>query len=350
MHDMNALRDAPPQTTTSWKDVVRKYQTPSWVKSGWQLANTIIPYFALWVAMYFLKEISIWLALPVAILAGGFIIRTFIIFHDCVHGSFFRTKRANAITGFFTGLLTLTSFHHWRWEHIIHHSTASDLGKRGIGDVWTMTVEEYLAASKGKKLAYRISRNPIILFGIAPVFVFFLYQRFPAAQTDRRIKIWTHITSLSILALSVGLSAIFGVWDYLILHVVAMGFASGAGVWLFYVQHQFEDVYWDRKPDWDFARAALEGSSFYKLPKILQWFTGSIGFHHIHHLSPRIPNYELERAHRMEPMFQEIKPMTIRTSLKCLTFRLWDEQDRKLTGYPSRRRRQELMGTEKKAS
>jgi len=316
-----------------WKQIVRKYQVPSRWRSAWQLFNTLVPYLGLWVLMYFSLRVSWWLVIPLAILAGAFLIRNFIIFQDCTHGSFFKSKWANDLTGFITGALVFTPYHHWRWEHAVHHSSAGDLDRRGMGDVWTLTVEEYIASSRWRRFAYRVSRNPVVLFLIAPVVLFLILERFPSKKAGKRERRWLHVTNGVVLGMVVLLAWIFGVVPYIIIQLTVLGFATMAGVWLFYVQHQFEDVYWERRGDWDYKKAALEGSSFYKLPKILQWFSGNIGFHHIHHLSPRIPNYELERAHRSEPMFNEIKPLTIRNSLKSLRYKLWDEKAGKLTGY-----------------
>ena len=316
-----------------WKEIVRKYQLPSRWRAAWQLSNTLVPYTLLWVLMYLSLAVSYWLVVPLAVLSGAFLIRTFVIFHDCTHGSFFRSKRANEVVGFLTGILVFTPYHQWRWEHTIHHSSAGNLDRRGMGDVWTLTVKEYLESSRWQRFSYRLSRNPVVLFGIAPLLLFLVFQRFPSRKADKKIKLWVHATNLGILLLAAGLSWVFGLTASVIIQLTAMLVASVAGVWLFYVQHQFEDVYWERRPDWDFEKAALEGSSFYKLPKILQWFSGNIGFHHIHHLSPRIPNYELEHAHQAEPMFQKVKPLTLRKSLKSLRFRLWDEAGRRLTGY-----------------
>ncbi|HVJ47306.1 MAG TPA: fatty acid desaturase [Luteolibacter sp.] len=321
------------EETAGWKDIVRKYQQPSKRKGAWQLVNTLGPYIGLWVGMYFAMSVSWWLVIPMAILAGGFLVRTFIIFHDCTHGSFFRSKRANEITGIITGFLVFTPFHIWRWEHTVHHASAGDLDRRGIGDVWTLTVKEYLESSRWRRFAYRLSRNPIVLFLIAPLTLFLIIQRFPVPKAGKREQLWLLYTNIALLAFVVGLALVYGLIPYLIIQLTVMGFATTAGVWLFYVQHQFEDAYWERRPDWDYAKAALEGSSFYKLPKILQWFSGNIGFHHIHHLSPRIPNYHLERAHNSEPMFRNIKPLTVRTSIKSLNYRLWDEDRQKLIGY-----------------
>lgn len=321
--------------TADWRKIVRRYQLPSRWRALWQLSNTLVPYGLLWVLMYFSLAVSYWLVIPLAVLAGGFLIRTFVIFHDCTHGSFFKSKRANEIVGFLTGILVFTPYHQWRWEHTVHHSSAGDLDRRGMGDVWTLTVQEYLESSRWRRFAYWFSRNPVVLFGIAPLMLFLVFQRFPSRKADKRIKLWVHATNLGILLMAAGLSWVFGITGYLVIQLISMLVASVSGVWLFYVQHQFEDVYWERRPDWDFKKAALEGSSFYKLPRILQWFSGNIGFHHIHHLSPRIPNYELERAHESEPMFRNVEPLTVRKSLRSLRFRLWDEGLGRLTGYGS---------------
>ena len=299
----------------------------------WQLVNTLVPYTALWCLMYLSLRVSWWLALPLAVLAAGFLVRVFIIFHDCGHGSFLPSRRANDILGFITGVLTFTPYYHWRWEHALHHATSGDLDRRGTGDVWTLTVQEYLEASRWKRFAYRLARNPLVLFGLAPLFMFLIKMRLPAAEAGRRERHSVAWTNLALVGVAACLSWLFGLKAYLLLQTLIIMVAGTAGLWLFYVQHQFEGVYWKRGADWDYALAALKGSSFYKLPKVLQWFSGNIGFHHIHHLSPRIPNYHLEKCHRAEPLFQTVKPVTLFASLKSLTFRLWDEQRQKLVGY-----------------
>ncbi|MDD5261203.1 MAG: fatty acid desaturase [Methylacidiphilales bacterium] len=316
-----------------WKEIVQKYQTPSIGRSTWQIVNTIVPYVLLWGLMYFCLAVSYWLVVPLAILAGGFLVRTFIIFHDCTHGSYFKSRMANDILGFFTGVITFTPYHHWRWQHSIHHSTAGDLDKRGMGDIWTLTVQEYLESSRARRFAYRLARNPFVLFVVAPMILFLVLNRIPSPEAKNRERVWTHATSLGIVMMALLLISVFGLKAYLIIQLTILLVGSASGVWLFYVQHQFEDVSWERHENWDFSQAALQGSSFYKLPKILQWFSGNIGFHHIHHLSPRIPNYRLERAHKSEPLFQTVKPLTLRKSLKSFNVRLWDEKQRKLVGY-----------------
>ena len=334
MTNDSVLTKGESQTDTSaWKEIVARYQKPSIGRGVWQIVNTLVPYAVLWYLMYLCLAVSFWLVVPLAILAGGFMIRIFIIHHDCGHGSFFKSRRANDILGFITGVLTFTPYHHWRWEHAVHHSTSGDLDRRGMGDIWTLTVQEYLESSRWKRFAYHLARNPVVLFVIAPLFLFVIKQRFPKTEASKRERHSVYWTNLAILGVAGGLSWIFGFQAYLVIQLTAMAVAGSAGVWLFYVQHQFEGVYWERSENWDYTTAALKGSSFYKLPKVLQWFSGNIGFHHIHHLSPRIPNYHLEKCHKSEPLFQTVKAITLLASFKSFTFRLWDEQRRRLVGY-----------------
>jgi omega-6 fatty acid desaturase (delta-12 desaturase) len=316
-----------------WKAIVAEFQQSSTKRAVWQLVNTLVPYTALWVLMYHFLSVSWWIVVPLAMLAGALLVRVFIIFHDCGHGSFFASRRANDIVGFITGLLTFTPYYQWRWEHSLHHATTGDLDRRGIGDVWTMTVQEYLESSRWKRFAYKLARNPVILFLIAPFVLFVVIQRIPNNRADVRERRSVWHMNLALLGMIAALSSVFGLGTYLIIQAIVTGVAGIFGVWLFYIQHQFEDAYWERHDEWDYTAAALQGSSFYKLPRILQWFSGNIGFHHIHHLSSRIPNYNLERCHHSHPVFQQVKPITIRTSLKSLAFRLWDEKLNKLVGY-----------------
>jgi omega-6 fatty acid desaturase (delta-12 desaturase) len=332
--------------TSHWKEIVARYQKPSVWRGTWQVVNTLVPYVALWYLMYLSLGVSYWLTVPLAILAGGFLVRMFIIHHDCGHGSFFKSRKANDILGFITGVLTFTPYYYWRWEHSLHHATSGDLDRRGTGDVWTLTVQEYLESSRWRRFAYRLARNPIILFVIAPLFLFLIKYRFPIGKASLRERLSVYWTNLAILGVAIGLSSIVGFKAYLLIQLTAMAVAGSVGVWLFYVQHQFDGVYWERREEWDYTAAALQGSSFYKLPKVLQWFSGNIGFHHIHHLSPRIPNYHLEKCHKAEPMFHNVKPVTLFSSFKSFTFRLWDEQRRKLVGYGHLRtlRREQRQG------
>jgi acyl-lipid omega-6 desaturase (Delta-12 desaturase) len=316
-----------------WKELVAEFQQPSLGRAIWQIVNSLGTYGLLWVLMGWSLTISWWLTLPLAMLAGALLVRVFIIFHDCGHGSFLRSRLGNDIVGFVSGLLTLTPYYHWRWEHSQHHGTSGDLDRRGTGDIWTMTVQEYLESSRWKRFAYRLARNPIVLFVIAPVFLFVVRQRFPSPGANRRERHSVWWMNLAILAMLTLGSSLMGLKVYLLLQLLVISVAGAAGVWVFYVQHQFEGAYWEHTDQWDFTKAAMQGSSFYKLPRILQWFSGNIGFHHIHHLSPRIPNYNLERCHKSHPLFQSVKPVTMFGSLKSITFRLWDEQRRKLVGF-----------------
>ena len=335
-----------PSHPAAWKEIVARYQKPSVGRAVWQITNTIVPYLALWVLMYFTAHISLWLTLPLAILAGAFLVRIFIIHHDCGHSSYFKSRRANDIVGCITGVLTFTPYHHWRWEHAIHHSSSGDLDRRGFGDVWTLTVQEYLESSRWRRFAYRLARNPFILFVIAPFILFLGINRIPKPQAPLRERYSVYLTNLAVGLVAIGLIWVFGWKAWLFIQLTVLLVAGSAGVWLFYVQHQFEGVYWERNENWDYAAAALQGSSFYKLPRVLQWFSGNIGYHHIHHLSSRIPNYNLEKCHEAEPLFQAVKPVTLIGSLKSFSFRLWDEQRRRLIGYRQLRdiRRQMRQG------
>lgn len=330
---MNESADQPRISMRQWKGVVAKYEEPSTLRACWQMLNTFGTYILLWVAMYWSLKVSWWLTVPLAILAGGLLVRVFIIFHDCGHGSFFKSRLANDVVGFISGVLTFTPYYHWRWEHSLHHGASSNLDRRGTGDIWTMTVQEYLEASRWKRFAYRLARNPIILFAIAPLFLFAVRHRFPSPDASPRERHSVWWMNFAIAGLVFGLCWIFGWRAYLLIQLIVTMVAGAAGVWLFYVQHQFEDAYWERTEAWDYATAALHGSSFYKLPRILQWFSGNIGFHHIHHLSPRVPNYNLERCHNSHPQFRAVKPVRLLDSFKALAFRLWDEHGKKLVGF-----------------
>ncbi len=321
------------QANAVCKKIVAKYTQPSTPRAVWQMVNTFGPYLFLWCLMYWCLSVSWWLLVPLSVLAAGFLVRIFIIFHDCGHGSYFRSRTANNLVGFITGVLTFTPYYQWRWEHAIHHASAGHLDKRGVGDIWTLTVQEYLESSRGRRFAYRLARNPVILFLIAPLFIFVVRQRFPSAAANKRERDSVLWMNIALSGMVIGLAAIFGLKAYLLIQSITLAVAGGAGFWLFYVQHQFEGVYWERGDNWDYTTAALQGSSFYKLPKILQWFSGNIGYHHIHHLSSRIPNYNLQRCHEADPIFQKVKPVTFFASFKSLNFRLWDEQRNELIGY-----------------
>jgi omega-6 fatty acid desaturase (delta-12 desaturase) len=270
-----------------------------------------------------------------SLVAAGLLVRIFIFFHDCGHGSFFSSPRANTILGYISGILTFTPYHSWRRAHAGHHATSGNLDRRGVGDVWTMTVEEYRAAPRRTQIAYRIYRNPVVMFGLGPAISFLIAQRFPQKGSKRRETLSVLITDVAIVAIIVTASLTIGLGTYLLIQLPIILIGGALGIWLFYVQHQYEGVYWARKETWDATKAALEGSSYYKLPKVLRWFTGNIGLHHIHHLRPRIPNYKLQQCYDQVPAMQEVQPLTIRKSLKSLRMNLWDEEQQELVTFRS---------------
>lgn len=317
----------------AWKALVAKFQKPNALRASWQLINTLGAYAAVWVAIYFSLGTSIWLTLGLTVIGGGLVVRIFTISHDCGHGSFFASKRANTIVGFITGVLSFTPYQHWRWEHARHHATSGDLDKRGMGDVWTMTVQEYLEASSWTRFCYRVARNPVALLLVGPLFLVLINNRFTTKGAGKSERLSIYSTNLSILLVAAAMTWIFGFETYLWIQFAIIMVSGSSGVWLFYVQHQFEDVYWGRGEKWNFVSAALGGSSFYKLPRVLQWFSGNIGFHHIHHLSARIPNYNLEACHNSDPLFKEVKALTFRDSIRCFGYHLWDEKGGKLISF-----------------
>jgi omega-6 fatty acid desaturase (delta-12 desaturase) len=277
-------------------------------------------------------KISYWLTLPFIFLAAGLLVRNFIIFHDCGHNSFFASRRANDIVGFITGVMSFTPYFAWRHLHALHHASSGDLDRRGNGDIWMMTVKEFLAATPRERLIYRLYRQPFIQFIVSPLFLFLVVYRFPLTNKRERERRSVHYTNLALLVATIVMSLLIGFKAFAILQLSVLVIATISGVWLFYVQHQYEGVYWEKHESWDYARAAVEGSSFYNLPRVLHWFTGNIGYHHIHHLSPRIPNYNLEACHREVTMF-EVKSITLWESLGCIKYRLWDEENAQLIGF-----------------
>lgn len=318
---------------STWRQAVAPYEQPDLRRSVWQIVNSFGPYALLWWAMIASLSVSYWLTLALAALAAGFLVRIFIIAHDCGHQSFFRSRKANNALGPIASTLAFTPYGSWRYQHAVHHASAGDLDSRDLGDIWTLTVKEYRSAPFRKRVHYRSYRNPLIMFTIGPLVQFFVANRFyrrGATAAERRSIVRTNVALAAIVTLA---AFTIGIKAYLLIQLPVMLFAGTFGVWLFYVQHQFEGVYWDRHDDWDYVKEALEGSSFYKLPKFLQWFSGNIGFHHVHHLSPRIPNYYLEKCHNEQSLFRAVKQITWRHSLQSLRYRLWDEDRRELVGF-----------------
>jgi len=320
------------KTATNLKELKKEvgvFARPDPKKSTMQIVNTIVPYVLLCAAAYLAWFFApYWLAIPFIVLASGFLIRTFILFHDCCHQSFFRSRRANSVLGTITGVLTHTPYRRWAHEHSVHHATSGNLDRKGTGDIWVMTVEEYAFAPWWKRLAYRFYRNPLVMFGLGPFGVFLIEQRRnrKGAPLGERINTW--LTNALIFASYAGLYVLVG-WEAMLAVQLPIFFLSGVtGIWLFYVQHNFERSYFERDEEWEFVLAAVEGSSYYKLPRPLQWLTGNIGFHHVHHLNSRVPNYLLEQAHRSSAALQKAPTLTLATSLRSLRFRLWDESIR----------------------
>jgi omega-6 fatty acid desaturase (delta-12 desaturase) len=321
-----------------WMEIISRYNISDPVKSWWQIINSVGSYIILWVVMVKTIEISYWITLILTVLAAGFMVRIFIIFHDCGHGSFFKSKRLNTVIGIITGLMVFTPYHKWHHDHKIHHQTVGNLDKRGTGDVKTLTVEEYSKLTRWQKLGYRFYRNPFFLFGIAPILLFTIQLRFTNKNMTGREKLYVHLTSLALVAVIVILSLIIGWKAFLLIQLPVLYIATAHGVWLFYVQHQYRHVKWTETEEWDYKTIALNGSSLFKLPALLNWFTGSIGYHHIHHLSPLIPNYNLKRCHNENSLFHQVKPLTFFTAFESLFLRLWDEKRQMLIKFSEMKR------------
>jgi acyl-lipid omega-6 desaturase (Delta-12 desaturase) len=309
-----------------WMEIISRYNIPAPVKSWWQIINSVGSYIILWGIMVKTIGISYWLTLALSVFAAGFMVRIFIIFHDCGHGSFFKSKNLNKVVGIITGMIVFTPYHKWTKDHKIHHQTVGNLDKRGTGDVKTLTVEEYSNLTNWRKLGYRLYRNPVFLFGIAPVLLFTIQQRFTNRRMSGTEKLHVHLTTLAI-AIAITLVIIATGWKtFLLIQLPVLYIATAHGVWLFYVQHQYRNVRWTETESWDYKTIALHGSSLFKLPALLNWFTGSIGYHHIHHLSPLIPNYNLKRCHNENSIFHEVKPITFFSAFESLHLKLWDDK------------------------
>jgi omega-6 fatty acid desaturase (delta-12 desaturase) len=300
-----------------------------------------------WAGLYATLAVGYWLTLLLAVPVAFLLVRLFIIQHDCGHGSFFRSSRWAAVVGSALGVLTLTPYHYWRKIHALHHATSGKLDHRGFGDIDTLTVEEYVAASRWQRFRYRVYRHPAVLFGVGAAVHFLVRHRIPTIVPrewvrERRSIIWTNV-GLAVLVVLLG--SLVGYRALLLVHLPVVLFSCSIGVWLFYVQHQFEPTYWEHDDRWDYDQAALQGSSFYRLPKLLQWATGNIGLHHIHHLHARIPNYRLQEVLDGHPELQNVPTLTLRESLRCVRLALWDPEARKLVPVSSvRSRRREAPG------
>lgn len=312
-----------------------QFREPDTGRSAWQLASTAVLFAGTWALAYFSLRLSYWITLALAIPAAFLLIRLFIFQHDCGHGSFFKSSRASDIIGSILGVFTLTPYHYWKKTHAIHHATSGNLEHRGFGDIDTLTVSEYLALSRWGRFKYRVYRHPLVLFGFGAVLHFFVKHRIPAIvprdwTRERRSIFWTDV---GLAAVIVSMGALLGFRELLLVHLPVALCSCTIGVWLFYVQHQFEPTYWEHDPEWRYDNAALVGSSFYRLPRVLQWATGNIGLHHIHHLNARIPNYRLQEVFESIPELQRVTTLTLRQSLRCVHLALWDERRRRLVRF-----------------
>jgi omega-6 fatty acid desaturase (delta-12 desaturase) len=317
----------------SWRAVLAPYAQPHVGRSLLDIATSVLAYLALLVAMYFLLDVSYWLVLAVSVPAAGFLVRTYIVFHDCAHGSFLPWSKVNDWLGATCGLLVFTPFQRWRRQHAFHRASSGNLERRGVGDVPTLMVAEYEALRRHRRLGYRLVRNPIVMFGLGPIWAMILAPRFVSRGERRRIRRSVWRTNVA-LAAGIGLLCWLLGWESFLLVEMPSALLAGAiGVWLFYVQHQFEDAYWQSSDSWSYDEAALKGSSYLRLPKVLQFFTGNIGLHHVHHLSTRIPNYNLQRAHDAHPIFRQVPRLSLCDGMKCMKLKLWDEERRRLVTF-----------------
>ena len=330
-----------PDAAGNWIKKLGVYRTPKIERSVFELGVTLIPFALLWGAAIWSTSVSYWLTLPICILAAGFLVRLFLIQHDCSHGAFFKSKQMNNWVGRAIGVLTMTPYDTWQRSHLIHHSTHGNLDKRGIGDVETLTIEEYNARSYSGRLAYRLYRNPFVLFGIGPIFLFLLHHRLPIGLMRAGGRYWlsTMATNLSIAGLLIAGIWAIGWLPFLVIYLSITCTAAIIGVWLFYVQHQFEDTIWEDSKDWQLHEAALYGSSHYDLPVILRWMTANIGIHHVHHLYSRIPFYRLPAVLRDHPSLANIRRITLWGSFKTANLKLWDAQKRCLVSFKDARQR-----------
>lgn len=314
------------------------YAQPRLARSLLDVATSVVPYLALSVVTYLTLGTSLFLTVALIVLAGGFLVRTFIVFHDCAHGSLFASKRANRYVGRLTALLVLSPFERWRHDHAVHHATSGDLDRRGVGDIVTLTVAEYRARSSRGRLAYRVARNPVVMFGLGPIVAMIIGPRIATRSQRPRLRHSVFFTDAVLLALVAGLCWLADWEKLLVVWAPSAMLAGSVGIWLFYVQHQFEDAYWQSGGEWNYTEAALRGSSHLKLPPVLRFFTGNIGLHHIHHLNARIPNYNLPRAHRDMAMFGDVPTLTLRDGLHAVSLKLWDDGEGKLVTFAQARR------------
>lgn len=318
-----------------WLKTLAEYREPSSRRSLFELLVTLIPFFGLWIVAWWVYPISVWLTLAIGVVAGCFLVRLFLIQHDCGHGAFFRQRATNDWVGRFLGVLTLTPYGVWRRSHATHHATSGNLSRRGIGDIDTLTVREYLARPFWRRAVYRLYRHPIVMFGVGPAYYFMLRNRLPLGFSKGDLPFWisTMGTNIAIAMTVAALIYLMGPGPFLLVHMPIALIAASIGVWLFYVQHQFEDTFWAEEPDWKLHDAALYGSSHYDLPIALRWMSANIGVHHVHHIASRIPYYRLPQVLRDYPELSQVRRLTLMQSFACVRLRLWDENKKKLVSF-----------------
>jgi omega-6 fatty acid desaturase (delta-12 desaturase) len=345
LRNQNAISVSCPSEARGWTKILARYRTPSTARSIIELAITAGPLVLLWFLMWATLDLGYWLCLLLAAPAAGFLVRLFMIQHDCGHGAFFHHRLANDWVGRVAGVLTLTPYDFWRRNHAIHHSTSGNLDRRGIGDIDTLTVHEYLARSRWGRLRYLVYRHPIIMFGLGPAYLFIVRYRLPVGLMGGDWHLWISAmgTNVAIAALVSAVIWLVGIGTFLFVHMPIMLLAASIGGWLFYVQHQFEDTVWEHQGNWNLHVVALQGSSYYDLPGILRWFTANIGVHHIHHLCSRIPYYRLPLVLRDYPDLGGIGRLTLVESFRCVRLVLWDEGQQRLVSFREVRQRYALV-------
>jgi acyl-lipid omega-6 desaturase (Delta-12 desaturase) len=320
-----------------WQEVLAPFAVPCARRGSGAVLTSLVPYLALSVAMYLAISVSPWLTLALAIPTTGFLVRTFVVFHDCVHGSLLPSRKANAWVGSVLGLVVLTPFRSWQHDHAVHHATSGDLDRRGVGDVITLTVAEYRGRTPRARLLYRLIRNPMIMFTLGPVIAMIVGPRIPAKGARPRFR-HSVLQTDAALVVAIGLAVwLLGWADFLLVWGPPALLAGSAGVWLFYVQHQFEEAYWQTGDEWNYVDAALQGASYLKLPTLLRFFTFNIGLHHVHHLNARIPGYNLPRAHRASPAFASVPTLSIWDGLRAVRYKLYDEHTGRLVTFTQAR-------------
>lgn len=339
---------SPGEQERSWREQIAPYRNCSNWRSIYQLANSLISFLLILALMYISLNYSYLITLGLAPLAAGFQLRVFIIFHDCCHLSFFKSQKTNAVIGSICGFFCFTPYYHWRYYHAIHHATTGNLTKRlegeilpltvqkymqTNGDVLTLTVKEFLQLSGRERLIYRLYRWLLLFLIIMPLIIFLVMHRLANSKADKRARYSVYWLNMALGVAAIALSLTIGFFSLALIIIPVLSISASFGVWLFYIQHQFEETYWENTPQWSYVAAALKGSSFYKLPVVLQWFSGNIGYHHIHHLNPRIPNYNLQKCHESSSLFQTTKPLTLKSGLESIFFRLWDEEQGKMVKF-----------------